>query len=141
MLMNKRNMYKIYIVCFSILIACSNSKIFDEKAIAFQKAKLLDSLKQDSIKDIQNRFIYGKVTDENHKIIIGAIIRIMGTTLGAKTDSNGQYKILIKHKGVYEIRTTFIGFKQDIPDKKINIDKFPFEYNVTLYQIEEYLEE
>ena len=55
--------------------------------------------------------IRGKVLDqENKQPLIGANIQIKGTTLGAATDSEGQYTIRKVPVGIYQLIFTYMGY-------------------------------
>lgn len=56
--------------------------------------------------------IRGKVTDrETGDVLPGANVLIVGTSLGAATDVNGDYFIFNVPVGVYSMRCTFIGYR------------------------------
>jgi hypothetical protein len=54
----------------------------------------------------------GKVTDQQTgEALIGANIIVVGTSFGAATDINGEYTILNLNAGVYEVRSSYIGYQ------------------------------
>lgn len=63
--------------------------------------------------------IQGVVTDStSHSALIGANVLIVGTSLGAATDVNGEFSILNVPLGKYVLRVSYIGYKT----KEINIE-------------------
>jgi hypothetical protein len=57
--------------------------------------------------------IQGKVTDKNTgEALPGVNVMILGTTLGAATDVNGEYFILQVTPGEYEVKASMIGYQQ-----------------------------
>ncbi|MBN8704725.1 MAG: TonB-dependent receptor [Bacteroidetes bacterium] len=59
----------------------------------------------------QSGKIAGKVTDqENGEALIGASVLVIGTSLGAATDFDGNYNILNVPPGVYTIRISYVGY-------------------------------
>jgi len=59
----------------------------------------------------QSGKIAGKVTDqENGDALIGASVLVIGTSLGAATDFDGNYNILNVPPGVYTIRVSYVGY-------------------------------
>ncbi len=56
--------------------------------------------------------IKGKVTDVNSgEALPGANVILVGTSIGAATDMNGNYTILNVPSGTYKIRASYIGYK------------------------------
>jgi len=55
--------------------------------------------------------ISGIVTDETGSPMPGVNVMIMGTTMGAASDINGQYFILNIPPGTYTLRATMVGYK------------------------------
>ncbi len=68
--------------------------------------------------------ISGKVTDlQTGQPLIGANVLIVGTSLGAATDVNGDYSISHINPGVYTVRTSYIGYKTvTITNVRVNTD-------------------
>ncbi|MEO6696039.1 MAG: TonB-dependent receptor [Ignavibacteria bacterium] len=68
--------------------------------------------------------ITGKVTDLKEKVpLIGAVVKIEGTNLGAITDDNGEYTILNVDVGTYKVSASYIGYDlQIISDVKVSAD-------------------
>ena len=69
--------------------------------------------------------ITGIITDKKTgEPIIGANVIVMGTSLGAATDQNGQYTILYVPPGVYNVNISVIGYaKTTLSDVEVQIDK------------------
>jgi outer membrane receptor protein involved in Fe transport len=69
--------------------------------------------------------IDGKITDKvNGEPQIGANIVIVGTSLGASSDVEGQYTILSVPPGVYTVQVSFIGYKKIVVnDVRVFIDQ------------------
>ena len=53
----------------------------------------------------------GRVTDAAGEAVIGATVRLDGTTLGAAADLDGQFSILRVPPGVYAVRVTSVGYQ------------------------------
>ncbi|MBL7012989.1 MAG: TonB-dependent receptor [Candidatus Marinimicrobia bacterium] len=68
--------------------------------------------------------ISGIITDiETGDPMIGANVLLIGTSLGAATDVNGQYTIVNVSPGLYDIRVTMIGYGiQKITDIRVEVD-------------------
>jgi outer membrane receptor for ferrienterochelin and colicin len=81
----------------------------------------------------------GKVSDKNTKEpLIGVIVMVEGTTLGAATDLNGGYVILNIPPGKYKVRVQYIGYQptamENVP---ISIDLTTTrDFEITETQIE-----
>lgn len=59
----------------------------------------------------QDGKLRGKVTDrESGEALTGANVTIVGTSLGAATDLNGEYVILSVPPGTHSVRVTYIGY-------------------------------
>lgn len=57
--------------------------------------------------------ISGTVSDKQSKEpLVGASVAIVGTTLGAATDLEGRFVILNIAPGVYDVKTTYIGYQE-----------------------------
>jgi outer membrane receptor protein involved in Fe transport len=55
--------------------------------------------------------IHGKVTDkESGEPLIGATVRILGTSRGAVSDVNGEYSIINVDVGTYTLEATYVGY-------------------------------
>ncbi|MBP6660837.1 MAG: carboxypeptidase-like regulatory domain-containing protein, partial [Chitinophagales bacterium] len=60
----------------------------------------------------QTGIIEGRVYDEiNNEPIIGANVSIVGTTFGASTDIDGNYKIEALQAALYNIEVSYIGYE------------------------------
>lgn len=56
--------------------------------------------------------IKGKVTDlTTGEALVGANVLVVGTSLGAATDVNGEYTILNLNAGTYEVKASYIGYQ------------------------------
>ena len=53
----------------------------------------------------------GTVVDNSGETLIGAAVRVDGTTLGAATDVNGQYRIIGVPIGTFDITASYIGYE------------------------------
>ena len=57
--------------------------------------------------------IFGKVTDKGTgEPLIGANVLIVGTSLGATTDKNGEYFIINIPPGIFSVRCSYMGYNQ-----------------------------
>lgn len=53
----------------------------------------------------------GRITDrQNGEPLIGATVQLVGTSSGATTDANGEYRINNIQPGVYSLRVSYIGY-------------------------------
>ncbi len=59
----------------------------------------------------------GKVTDNEGKPLVGATVRIEGTTRGATTKSGGKYTIINVNPGSYTVSVTFVGYKKSLNER------------------------
>jgi TonB dependent receptor/CarboxypepD_reg-like domain/TonB-dependent Receptor Plug Domain len=73
----------------------------------------------------QSGSIAGKVQDaKNKEAVIGAIVQITGTTLGAATDAQGNFVINKVPAGLYTLKVSFISYKaNEIPNVRVEADK------------------
>lgn len=70
----------------------------------------------------QSGKIRGKVTDLNSgEPLVGANVLVVGTSLGAATDINGEYTILNLTAGTYEVKSSYIGY-QTITQTNVRIN-------------------
>ena len=60
----------------------------------------------------QNVNVSGQVTDEAGEPIIGASVRIPGTSVGVVTDMDGNYSISVPKGKQLEI--TYVGYKKEV---------------------------
>jgi outer membrane receptor protein involved in Fe transport len=69
--------------------------------------------------------IAGILTDKTTgEPLFGATIVVVGTTLGAASDADGQYTILEVPPGTYNLQVSFIGYRKIIVDGiRVNIDQ------------------
>jgi len=58
----------------------------------------------------QNAYVSGKVVDEKNQPLPGASVTIGGTTLGATTDVDGNFRINDVKPGTYTLTANFIGY-------------------------------
>lgn len=54
--------------------------------------------------------ISGKVTDQDGRPVVAATVLVVGTRLGAYSDSNGDFTILNVSPGTYEVKASRLGF-------------------------------
>lgn len=81
-----------------------NYVVFNRQIILSQK-DYIASLKEETA---QSSTVTGKVTDENGDPVIGATVSILGTSVGAITDQNGNYTLRNVPEGAI-LRFSFIG--------------------------------
>jgi hypothetical protein len=86
--------------------------------------------------------ISGKVVDAKTKeTLIGANVLVVGTTLGAVTDVEGEYVVLNVPPGVYKLRSSLVGYDPIIVNEvKVSIDlttEFNFEMSQTVLEQKE----
>ena len=69
--------------------------------------------------------IAGKITDKNTgEALLGANIIIMGTTLGASADVDGNYYIINIPPGEYQVKASMIGFSSfTIQKVRVSVDQ------------------
>ena len=69
--------------------------------------------------------IAGTVTDKSTgEPLIGANVVVIGTSLGATTDIDGHFTILLIPPGIYTIQVSFVGYnKQTITDIRVIVDQ------------------
>lgn len=68
--------------------------------------------------------IKGKVTDlQTGEPLIGANVVVSGTSMGAATDVKGEFIISFLDAGIYELKSTYLGYKTvTISDVRVNAD-------------------
>lgn len=80
-----------------------------ESQIILRKSRLSQSY--ESSEELKKVTIYGWVRDEEtKKPIIGANVYIKGSTIGTRTDDNGNYKIVNIDQGNYSIVFSHVGY-------------------------------
>ena len=85
--------------------------------------------------------ITGTITDHATKEpIIGANVLIVGTTLGASTDADGNYSLLNLKPGTYTLRFSYIGYKEIIKTDVVVSNVSFTRLNAELYQSDLQLE-
>lgn len=57
-----------------------------------------------------HRTVKGRVYDENGQPLPGASVVVIGTTLGAGTNSNGEFTILLNENKIQKLRVSFTGY-------------------------------
>ncbi|NLO68118.1 MAG: TonB-dependent receptor plug domain-containing protein, partial [Bacteroidales bacterium] len=78
----------------------------------FQKILLLMTfLTITLVVNAQTGKISGKVTDSDNNPVIGASVVLLGTTIGAASDVDGNYEITKIPSGSFTLRASSIGFK------------------------------
>ncbi len=71
----------------------------------------------------ENGKIAGTITNENNEPLIGVNVILKGTSLGAATDSNGDFFIINIAPGMYDIQLSMIGYqKLEIKDVLVKSD-------------------
>ena len=73
--------------------------------------------------------ISGIITDETGEPMPGVNVMIVGTTMGAASDINGEYFILNIPPGTYSIRATMVGYKPYVVDQVKVITDFTTNIN------------
>lgn len=68
----------------------------------------------DNDKEAVRRTIRGVVLDENGEPLPGASVRVVGTTIGAGTNTNGEFILLLRESGAQTLHVSFTGY---IPQK------------------------
>lgn len=83
----------------------------------------------------QNGIIEGRIYDEiNNEAIIGANISIIGTTLGASSDVDGNYKIESLTAGLYNIEVSYVGYETFTKYEVEVSNSKPFRLDIPLKQ-------
>ena len=69
--------------------------------------------------------IGGRVIDANDRSpLIGATVKVDGTSLGAVTDDNGEFIILNVDVGTYSVTASYIGYTdQRVNELKVSVDQ------------------
>jgi outer membrane receptor protein involved in Fe transport len=69
--------------------------------------------------------IAGTITDKsNGEPIMGATVVVLGTSLGASTDMNGEYSILSVPPGIYRVQFSCVGYRKIVmTDVRVYIDQ------------------
>lgn len=62
----------------------------------------------------QSGKLAGRVTDSTGEPVIGASVLVVGTTIGAAADVDGQYAIIYVPPGTYSVRVSSIGYQAQI---------------------------
>ena len=63
----------------------------------------------------QNATLTGKVTDADDKsVLIGVNIAVIGTSLGAASDLNGNYSVANIKPGIYNIQYSYTGYEKKL---------------------------
>ncbi len=84
--------------------------------------------------------VAGKVTDEKGTPIPGANVIIEGTTFGAQTDFDGNYRITKVPPGSYNLTVSYQGFENQTEYNIIVRSKGTPSYNFTLKESKEFLD-
>jgi outer membrane receptor protein involved in Fe transport len=72
--------------------------------------------------------VYGKISGsvqgaKNHEPLVGATVRVIGTSLATKTDEDGEYFIINVPVGRYDLSVTYVGYESIIKkDVRILVD-------------------
>ncbi|MGE5440845.1 MAG: TonB-dependent receptor [Bacteroidota bacterium] len=75
--------------------------------------------------------IYGRITDIRGVSLTGANVVILGTTLGASTDTSGRYRITGLKPGVYRMEISMIGYRKSVTGE-VEVGRSPVQVNFTL---------
>lgn len=65
----------------------------------------------DNDKEPVRRTIRGTVTDENGEPLPGASVRVAGTTIGAGTNTEGEFTLLLRETGTQTLLVSFTGYQ------------------------------
>lgn len=65
----------------------------------------------------------GVIYDENHEPLPGAIVSLVGTSYGSLTNLDGSFKIVNLSKGKYQVRISYVGYKEQLLELDIDTDK------------------
>lgn len=100
------------------------------------------SLIVDPSLDATDGTLSGTITDgETGEPLIGATVRIEGTSLGAITDLDGHFTILGIPKGVYTVIVSYVSYKTETIDNAVIDPGQNAKLELTLYPDNEMLEE
>ena len=67
--------------------------------------------------------IAGRVTDADGQPLIGCNVIVVGTSMGASTDANGEYYIINLDPGSYDLNFSMIGYAEhSVANVKVNVD-------------------
>lgn len=80
-------------------------------AMMWVAAALADNTNDNANEKRYRYAVKGVVVDENNQPIPGATIRVVGTTLGAGTNSAGEFVIRLDDMKTYTIQVSFIGYE------------------------------
>lgn len=65
--------------------------------------------------------VNGTVLDDTKQPLIGAAVRVLGTTIGTVTDMNGNFKLDLLQEGKTNLEISFMGFQKEI--RSVNATK------------------
>ncbi len=102
-------------------------KLIGEKNIVLKEAKSVEKIGIKNMADYQ--VIEGFVTDENDNPLIGATVKVIGTSQGSVTDINGKFAVDISNFPA-SLEISFVGYETQLftvdgPDKAIKIALSP----------------
>ena len=86
-------------------------QLYDGTVVVKSKPRLAEENEEERSKDVQQRQISGKVTDEVGVPLSGVTISIKGTESGTSTDDEGEYVLRVPQKGEIVVVST-VGFKR-----------------------------
>jgi len=67
--------------------------------------------------------IAGRITDADGQPLIGCNVIVVGTSMGASTNENGEYYIINLDPGSYDLNFSMIGYAaHSVSDVKVNVD-------------------
>ena len=67
--------------------------------------------------------IKGIVYDETGEPLPGASVAVVGTTIGAGTDANGRFEIVLRNSGKQTLQVSFIGYKSELVEARTDTGK------------------
>ncbi|MGE5430203.1 MAG: TonB-dependent receptor [Syntrophomonadaceae bacterium] len=79
----------------------------------------------------QTGTIYGRITDGKGASLAGANVVVLGTTIGASTDTSGRYILSGLKSGTYRIEISMIGYMKSI-SHEVEVGRTPVELNFSL---------
>ncbi|MCP5061368.1 MAG: TonB-dependent receptor [Ignavibacteriae bacterium] len=79
----------------------------------------------------QSGSVFGKITDNKERVLIGANILVDGTVLGVATDSDGNYNLQGIINGTYKLTFSMVGYTKTT-SQEIEIKNNRVEVNVSL---------
>ena len=75
----------------------------------------------------------GQVVDENGEPVVGAIVTVPGTSLGANTDMDGNFRLSVPDK-TKDLQISYVGYKSEKVPAKANIGVIPLDIESKMLQ-------